>query len=46
MVSPGLNAARPGRWICVLIFPPDGPPTFEFSMWPTVYEIPFHYEDR
>ena len=25
-------------------FPPDGPPTFEFRMWPTVYDIPFHYD--
>jgi acetyl esterase/lipase len=24
-------------------YPPDGPPTFVFQMFPTVYEIPFHY---
>ena len=24
-------------------FPPDTPPTFTFQMFPTVYEIPFHY---
>jgi hypothetical protein len=24
-------------------YPPDGPPTLEFRMFPTVYEIPFHY---
>lgn len=30
---PGINRA----------FPPDTPPTFAFQMFPTVYEIPFHY---
>jgi hypothetical protein len=25
-------------------FPPDGPPTLEFDMFPNVYDIPFHYE--
>ncbi len=24
-------------------YPPDSPPTFRFQMFPTVYEIPFHY---
>jgi triacylglycerol lipase len=24
-------------------YPPDAPPTFTFQMFPTVYEIPFHY---
>ena len=24
-------------------FPPDTPPSFEFAMFPTVYDIPFHY---
>jgi triacylglycerol lipase len=24
-------------------YPPDGPPTFVFKMFPTVYEVPFHY---
>jgi triacylglycerol lipase len=24
-------------------YPPDVPPTFPFAMFPTVYEIPFHY---
>jgi acetyl esterase/lipase len=24
-------------------YPPDGPPTLEFQMFPTVYDIPFHY---
>lgn len=26
-------------------YPPDGPPTFEFQMFPTVYDIPFHYRN-
>jgi hypothetical protein len=26
-------------------YPPDGPPTFEFAMFPTVYDIPFHYRN-
>ena len=25
--------------------PPDGPPTLEFTMFPTVYDIPFHYDN-
>ena len=25
-------------------FPPDAPPSFEFQMWPNVYEKPYHYE--
>jgi len=24
-------------------YPPDTPPSFQFQMFPTVYEIPFHY---
>ena len=26
-------------------YPPDAPPTLKFSMFPTVYEIPFHYRN-
>jgi triacylglycerol lipase len=26
-------------------YPPDGPPTLEFAMFPTVYDIPFHYKN-
>jgi len=26
-------------------FPPDGPPTLEFQMFPNVYDIPYHYTD-
>jgi acetyl esterase/lipase len=26
-------------------YPPDGPPTLEFSMFPNVYDIPFHYDN-
>lgn len=25
--------------------PPDAPPTLEFEMFPSVYPIPFHYEN-
>jgi hypothetical protein len=24
-------------------YPPDGPPTLEFTMFPNVYHIPYHY---
>jgi acetyl esterase/lipase len=36
--NPGRNVPGPSR-----SFPPDTPPTFTFQMFPTVYEIPFHY---
>jgi acetyl esterase/lipase len=36
--SPGRTVPGPSR-----TFPPDTPPTFTFQMFPTVYEIPFHY---
>jgi hypothetical protein len=26
-------------------YPPDAPPTFEFQMFPTVYTVPFHYDN-
>jgi acetyl esterase/lipase len=26
-------------------YPPDGPPTFQFAMFPTVYDMPFHYRN-
>lgn len=26
-------------------YPPDGPPTLQFQMFPTVYHIPFHYRN-
>ena len=26
-------------------YPPDGPPTLEFSMFPNVYDIPYHYRN-
>jgi hypothetical protein len=38
--SPGLRVPGPST-----SFPPDGPPTFEFAMFPTVYELPFHYDN-
>jgi triacylglycerol lipase len=36
--SPGRSVPGPSR-----TYPPDTPPTFTFQMFPTVYEIPFHY---
>jgi acetyl esterase/lipase len=38
-------AKNPGRFVPgpSKTFPPDTPPTFVFQMFPTVYEIPFHY---
>lgn len=38
-------ARNPGRTVPGMSksYPPDGPPTFTFQMFPTVYEIPFHY---
>jgi triacylglycerol lipase len=36
--SAGRGVPGPSR-----TYPPDGPPTFVFQMFPTVYEIPFHY---
>jgi acetyl esterase/lipase len=36
--NPGRTVPGPSR-----TFPPDAPPTFVFQMFPTVYEIPFHY---
>jgi acetyl esterase/lipase len=36
--SPGRTVPGPSR-----AFPPDTLPTFTFQMFPTVYEIPFHY---
>jgi acetyl esterase/lipase len=36
--SPGRGVPGPSR-----TYPPDLPPTFSFAMFPTVYEIPFHY---
>jgi triacylglycerol lipase len=36
--NPGRNVPGPSK-----TFPPDTPTTFVFQMFPTVYEIPFHY---
>ncbi len=36
--SPGRRVPGPSK-----TYPPDVPPTFAFDMFPTVYEIPFHY---
>ena len=36
--NPGRGVPGPSK-----TFPPDTPPTFTFQMFPTVYEIPFHY---
>jgi acetyl esterase/lipase len=36
--NPGRTVPGPSK-----TYPPDGPPTFTFQMFPTVYEIPFHY---
>jgi triacylglycerol lipase len=36
--SPGRGVPGPSR-----TYPPDGPPTFSFQMFPTVYALPFHY---
>jgi acetyl esterase/lipase len=36
--SPGRRVPGPSE-----SYPPDGPPTFEFEMFPAVYEMPFHY---
>lgn len=38
--SPGTRVPGPSE-----SFPPDAPPTLEFAMFPTVYEIPFHYDN-
>jgi hypothetical protein len=37
--------SNPGRFVPgpSADYPPDGPPTLVFQMFPTVYEIPFHY---
>jgi hypothetical protein len=37
--SPGRGVPGPSK-----TYPPDGPPTFAFQMFPTVYRIPFHYD--
>jgi triacylglycerol lipase len=37
--NPGRTVPGPSK-----TYPPDAPPTFTFQMFPTVYEIPFHYE--
>jgi hypothetical protein len=36
--SPGLFVPGPSE-----DYPPDGPPTFEFEMFPNVYDNPYHY---
>jgi acetyl esterase/lipase len=36
--NPGRGVPGPSK-----TYPPDTPPTFVFQMFPTVYEIPFHY---
>jgi len=36
--NPGRGVPGPSK-----SYPPDTPPTFVFQMFPTVYEIPFHY---
>ncbi len=36
--NPGRGVPGPSK-----SYPPDTPPTFEFRMFPTVYEVPFHY---
>lgn len=36
--SPGRSVPGPSE-----SFPPDAPPTLEFTMFPNVYDIPFHY---
>jgi triacylglycerol lipase len=36
--NPGRTVPGPSK-----SYPPDTPPTFVFQMFPTVYEIPFHY---
>ena len=36
--NPGRGVPGPSK-----TFPPDTPPSFTFQMFPTVYEIPFHY---
>ncbi|HEX7079544.1 MAG TPA: nuclear transport factor 2 family protein [Gammaproteobacteria bacterium] len=36
--SPGRRLPGPSE-----NYPPDGPPTFVFEMFPNVYELPFHY---
>jgi hypothetical protein len=36
--SPGQTVPGPSK-----TYPPDAPPTTEFTMFPTVYPIPFHY---
>jgi len=36
----GVNTGMPGP---SKDFPPDGPPTLVFKMFPVVYDIPFHY---
>ena len=40
-------AKSPGRFVPgpSESYPPDGPPTLEFTMFPAVYDIPFHYDN-
>jgi hypothetical protein len=40
-------ASSPGRFVPgpSESYPPDGPPTLEFTMFPNVYDIPFHYDN-
>lgn len=38
--SPGRRVPGPSEAL-----PPDAPPTFEFEMFPTVYRLPFHYDN-
>lgn len=40
MRSPSSRVPGPSR-----SYPPDEPPTLQFAMFPTVYEIPFHYDN-
>ena len=40
ITSPGRRVPGPSER-----FPPDRPPSFEFAMFPSVYEIPFHYDN-
>jgi hypothetical protein len=40
-------AQNPGRRVPgpSTTYPPDAPPSYVFEMFPTVYDIPFHYEN-
>jgi acetyl esterase/lipase len=40
MRSPSSRVPGPSR-----TYPPDEPPSLEFTMFPSVYEIPFHYDN-